>query len=178
MNKRTLNCIPMAIAATLTISTATATSVTAPLTPSFNWQTVVNNGDYMPTAACDPVVPSAPPCRKFNSYNQPSLNTKKLVVFRARSKGGQGGEPVHGVYTRDMAKDGPVSKILDRDTLVPQPNNLSSLFVEPPSFPRIDIDARMIATRGNHQPVWKYTLPMAPILGWALPVSIPTPSVP
>ena len=159
MNKRTLNCIPMVIAATLTISTAAATSVAAPLTPSFNWQTVVNNGDYIPTGACDPAVPSAPPCRKFNSYNQPSLNRKKLVVFRARSKGGKGGEPVHGVYTRDMSKEGPVVMILDRDTLVPEPNNLSSLFVEPPSFPRIDIDARMIATRGNHQPVWKYTLP-------------------
>ncbi|MDD5113591.1 MAG: hypothetical protein PHC94_06210 [Methylobacter sp.] len=159
MNKRTLNSITIVIAAALIIPTAAATDTAKPVAPSFKWQTVVNNGDYIPSDDCNPSIPSAPPCRKFNSYNQPSLNTKRLVVFRARSKGGQGGEPVHGVYTRDMAKTGPVVKILDRDTLVPQPNNLSSLFVEPPSFPRIDINARMIATRGNHQPTWKFTLP-------------------
>lgn len=141
------------------IATTTVGLALAAPQNSFNWSTVVNNGDYMPTASCNPAAPSASLCRQFNSYNQPSLNTKKLVVFRARSKGGQGGEPIHGVYTRDMDKHSPVLSILDRDTLVPQPNNLSSLFVEPPSFPRIDIDSAMIATRGNHQPVWEYVLP-------------------
>lgn len=119
------------------------------------WQTVVNNGDLMPTAACQA---DAANCRTFNSYNQPSLNAKKRVVFRARSKGGKGGEPVHGVYTKDMSQAGPIVRVLDRDTEVPQPNNLSAVFIEPPSFPRIDSVTDMIATRGNHKPVWEYTL--------------------
>lgn len=122
----------------------------------FDWATVVNNGDYMPTDTCDPSAPSIPSCRTFNSYNQPSVNVDGLVVMRARSRGGQGqGQPVHGVYSRDMATEGPVVKILDRDTLVPAPNNRGAEFIEPPSFPRIDIRTDTIATRGNHQPVWK-----------------------
>ncbi len=70
-----------------------------------------------------------------------------------------GGEPAHGVYSRDMARNGPVIPIFDRNTLVPQPNNLGSTFIEPPSFPRIDMWSNTIASRGNHQPVWEYTLP-------------------
>ncbi len=156
MKDRSFNYLPIAIATTLAMSAMAASSEAAPV---FRWQTVVNNGNYMPTDYCDPSTPSAPSCRKYNSYNQPSLNKNELIVFRARSKGGQGGEPIHGIYTRNMKKATPIVKILDRDTLVPQPNNLSSMFVEPPSFPRIDIDSNMIATRGNHQPVWRYTLP-------------------
>jgi hypothetical protein len=159
MNNRTLN-YTLAIVTTLTISAATTSIAAPPPLPSFNWQTVVNNGDYIPTASCNPTTPTAPPCRKYNSYNQPSINEKKLVVFRARSKGGSGGEPVHGVYTRDMNTGSAIVKILDRGTtLVPNPNNQSSTFIEPPSFPRIDMTSSMIATRGNHQPVWGYTLP-------------------
>jgi hypothetical protein len=149
----------MAIVTTLTIS-ATATSVAAPPpAPSFSWQTVVNNGDYIPTANCNPTTSTSAPCRKFNSYNQPSVNEKNLVVFRARSKGGSGGEPVHGVYTRDMKKGGAIVKILDRETLVANPNTESATFIEPPSFPRIDMNSSMIATRGNHKPLFGYTLP-------------------
>jgi hypothetical protein len=137
-----------------TLGAAAATVAAAPPAP-FVWSTVVNNGDFMPTDTCTPASP-APACRKFNSYNQPSVNADRLVVIRARSKGGQGGgQPVHGVYTRDMAAAGPVVKILDRNTLVPQPNNRDTVFVEPPSFPRIDIWSDTMATRGNHQPVWK-----------------------
>jgi len=121
----------------------------------FTWSTVVNNGDDMPTATCNPAAPLAPLCRKFNSYNQPSVNAARLVVFRARSRGGGQAQPIHGVYTRDMADAGPVVKILDRDTPVPPPNNRGTVFIEPPSFPRIDIDSNTVATRGNHQPVWK-----------------------
>ena len=124
----------------------------------FHWSTVANNGDFMPTDACDPTDPQAtsPPCRRFNSYNQPSVNANGMVVMRARSRGGQGGEPVHGVYSRDMAAAGPVVRILDRGGAVPQPNNTQATFIEPPSFPRIDIRSNTIATRGNHQPVWTY----------------------
>ncbi|MDD2659790.1 MAG: hypothetical protein PHY54_08940 [Methylococcales bacterium] len=167
----------------LTVIAAAVQSAMAAPPVSFNWSTVVNNGAYIPTNTCDPAAanPTTPPCKKFNSYNQPSVNGKGLVVFRARSKGGEGGgggegetaagiaddggsevgnQPVHGVYTRDMSILGaPIVKILDRNTLAPQPNNLDSVFIEPPSFPRIDIGSNTIATRGNHQPVWRYTLP-------------------
>ncbi len=116
----------------------------------FVWQTVVNNG-Y--------VVPGDPNGRNFNSYNQPSINMLGLVVVRARSKGGSGGEPAHGIYTRNMTSLSPIETIFDRNTLVPMPNNLGSTFIEPPSFPRIDLIASTIASRGNHQPVWEFTLP-------------------
>ena len=116
---------------------------------AFDWQTVVNNGVTVPGDT-----------RTFNSYNQPSVNVHQLVVFRARSKGGSGGEPAHGVFTRDMAKKkAALVVIFDRNTTVPQPNNLGSMFVEPPSFPRIDMSSATIASRGNHQPVWNYLLP-------------------
>ena len=89
MNNRTLN-YTMAIVTTLAIS-ATATSVAAPATVA-QFQ-LANGGQqrrlHTDCTICDPTTPTAPPCRKFNSYNQPSVNEKKLVVFRARSKGGQ-----------------------------------------------------------------------------------------
>lgn len=113
-----------------------------------DWQVVVNNGVTVPGDL-----------RKFNSYNQPSVNADGLVVFRARSKGGMSGEPAHGVYTRDMALGTDVTRLLDRHTEVPHPNNLGTTFVEPPSFPRIDLWSNTIATRGNHPPVWTYLLP-------------------
>jgi hypothetical protein len=117
--------------------------------PAFDWVTVVNNNDVMP---------GAPGARTFNSYNQPSVNQDGLVVFRARSKGGDKlGQPTHGIYTRDMLAGGPIVRILDRTTEVPDPNNLGTTFVETPSFPRIDMKSDTIATRGNHQPVWTYT---------------------
>jgi hypothetical protein len=162
---------------------ATALAATAAPGAAFEWQVVVNNGDLMPSDICDPSDPPDPPgptCRHFNSYNQPSVNIDQLVVMRARSKGGGGGDggggeggggesgghgnqPVHGIYTRDMAIGSPVVKILDRNTEVPQPNNINippsnpllTTFVETPSFPRIDMWSDTMATRGNHQPVWK-----------------------
>ena len=61
--------------------------------PRFTWTTVVNNNDLMPGAS---------PTRNFNSYNQPAINKLGVVVFRARSRGGEGqglaqGEPVRGI---------------------------------------------------------------------------------
>ena len=130
---------------------ATATTVAAaPPTPAFDWTTVVNNNVSMP---------GAPLNRTFNSYNQPSVNLNGLVVMRARSIGGGGQPATHGIYTRDMSvDDSEIIRILDRTTAVPQPNNLGTTFVETPSFPRIDMDSDTIATRGNHQPVWRYLL--------------------
>jgi len=79
-----------------------------------------------------------------------------------------GNQPVHGIYTRDMSIAGsPIVRILDRKTEVPPPNNIRrppenspnsgplTTFVETPSFPRIDRLSDTVATRGNHQPVWK-----------------------
>ncbi|MBE0618035.1 MAG: hypothetical protein IH608_08930, partial [Proteobacteria bacterium] len=139
---RTLSFVLVAV---LSGATALAGS---PAPPWFTWATVVNNNDKMPGAPLD---------RTFNSYNQPSINVRGLVVIRARSIGG-GGEPAtHGIYTRDMsdpASPGPIVKILDRSSVVPEPNNQASKFIETPSFPRIDMTSDTIATRGNHQPVW------------------------
>ncbi|MGE5088348.1 MAG: hypothetical protein ACM3QY_04405 [Candidatus Levyibacteriota bacterium] len=139
----------------------TAGSAIAATPPPYRgtWSTVVNNGDYMPTSSCNPSVPTSA-CKKFNSYNQPSVNANQVVVIRARSSGGEGGgggQPVHGVYTRDMRVLGPVVRILDRSSVVPQPDNRGTLFTEPPSFPRIDLGSKTIVTRGNHQPVWQQT---------------------
>jgi hypothetical protein len=135
------------LAATISAGSAQAAPKPKP-EPAFDWFTVVNNNDVMP---------GAPGVRTFNSYNQPSVNQDGLVVFRARSKGGDKlGQPTHGIYTRDMLTGGEIVRILDRTTEVPEPNNLETTFVETPSFPRIDMRSATIATRGNHQPVWNY----------------------
>ena len=113
------------------------------------WTTVVNNNTLIPGST-----------KTFNSYNQPSVNGSGLVVFRARSKGGNGGEPIHGIYTRRMSVGNqPIVMLFDRDSQVPQPNNTGSTFLEFPSIPRIDFSANTIATRGQSQPVWTYQLP-------------------
>lgn len=75
--------------------------------------------------------------RTFTSYNQPSLNVDRLVVFRGRVKGG-GGEPTHGILVRDVAEKSVVTTIFDHTTRVPQPNNTDATFIAPPSLPRID----------------------------------------
>jgi hypothetical protein len=110
---------------------------------------VVNNSFVVPTDVLQ---------RTFNSYNAPSVNVDRLVVFRGRTRGGPGGEPDHGVFVRDMALHAPVATVLDRSRLVPQPNNLSARFTEPPSFPRIDLSSSTIASRGNHPPAWRAVL--------------------
>lgn len=146
-------------------------ALAAPPTTIFQWSTVVNNNDCMP-------IDGYSGCRTFNSYNQPSVNESGLVVMRARSRGGPPlGPATHGIYIRDMSKKNrPVVRILDRNTDVPQPNNQSTTFTETPSFPRIDMGSDTIATRGNHQPVWKedeeepsgttgiYTNPFGPLI--------------
>lgn len=131
-----------------TVSAQIETVPTPEPTIQLSWDVVVNNGFTVPNDT-----------RVFNSYNQPSVNINNFVVFRARSKGGSAGEPAHGVYSRDMNANGDVVPIFDRTTLVPQPNNLGSMFIEPPSFPRMDIFSKTMASRGNHQPIWDYFLP-------------------
>lgn len=121
-----------------------------------NWRTVVNNKMTVPGSS-----------QLFNSYNQPSINANGLVVFKGQSKSGSGSSgPRIGVYTRDVSHGGmqPITKIADRDTAVPQPNNIYyngvlATFTEFPSFPRIDLNSDTVAVRGQSQPVWTYTLP-------------------
>ena len=92
---------------------ASAVSTTAS-GATFDWSTVVNNGDPVPGST-----------RMFNSYSPPSVNARGMVVFRGRSRGGQGqGEPERGVYARNMSNAASVVvKIADVQTIVPQPNN-------------------------------------------------------
>ena len=167
------------VAALASLAAVYAVDAAPPAPPWFEWTTVVNNNDLMPTD--DPRCLQTPTPRRclFNSYNQPSVNVNGLVVIRARSRGGGGGggagggsepgggenQPIHGIYTRDMGVAGsPIVRILDRTVEVPQPNNAHyppfnpslTTFIETPSFPRIDMMSDTIATRGNHQPVWVY----------------------
>jgi hypothetical protein len=87
MNYRYLQSKILTLGLTVIAITTFQVGMAAP-PASFNWSTVVNNGDLMPTDACtaDPTN-----CRTFNSYNQPSVNVNGLVVIRARSRGGEGG---------------------------------------------------------------------------------------
>lgn len=121
-----------------------------------DWQTVVNNSDAAPQSTPQGSTDY------FFSYNQPAVNDQGQVVFRARAKpisGGGGGEPVRGIYTRDMSTPGqPINIVADNlGVLVPTPNTTAATFTEFPSTPRIDATSAMVATRAQSQPV--YILP-------------------
>jgi hypothetical protein len=146
-------------------------------TLTYEWYTAANNGDLMPTGSsadcgsCHDVPagggePSAEGTKRFNSYNQPAINKDGVVVFRARSRGGEGGgtvqgEPERGIYVRNLAEQGPLFVAFRRHGTVPQPNNTTTgsdmgpaAFNEFPSVPRIDAGSDAIATRGQSTPVW------------------------
>lgn len=93
---------------------------------------------------------------RYSSYGQPSVNSRGLVVFRARSTQGQSRQT--GIYQRIFPK-GAIMKVADLDTFVPEPNNLDSMFKEFPAIPRISENNDLIAFRGNHTPAYRYTLP-------------------
>lgn len=126
------------------------------------WRTVVNNTVSVPGDA-DPLQ------RNFNSYNQPSVNSAGLVVFRARSKGGAGsGEPASGIFTRDMSGPAnPLNTIASRQSVAPAPAYVpqpgytyaptGATFNEFPAIPRIDTGSSSIATRGQTPPVMEIT---------------------
>ncbi|SFN59235.1 hypothetical protein [Dokdonella immobilis] len=119
----------------------------------FSWETGVNNGT---------IAPGGDPAATFRSYNQPAIDNAGLIVFRARSSAGSGAQ-ISGVYQRDLSGPNPVVKLVARDDVVPDPNNTSyngvpSSFTEFPSTPRIDQDTGLVATRGQHKPVWTYLL--------------------
>jgi hypothetical protein len=148
---------------------------------TYEWYTVANNGDVIPTdstsdcGSChDDMASSGGQAsagnKVFNSYNQPAVNKDGVVVFRARSRGGEGvgpgqGEPERGIYMRNLADNGPLHLLFRRRGPVPQPNNtttgndgLLASFNEFPSVPRIDAGSDTIATRGQSTPVWTYML--------------------
>lgn len=121
---------------------------TAHAAPIFNWETVVNNGDAVPTTA---------PVKNFNSYNQPSINDAGLVVFRARSSGQGGQGPATGIFTRDISTSGnQIIPIAVRGGMVPTPNTVTNpgpaTFNEFASFPRIDANSGSLAFRGQSTP--------------------------
>ncbi len=159
--------VAVPLAATGAVLTAPAASAAA---PQRTWVTVVNNGENPPGAAIH-----------FNSYSQPSVSSNGVVAFRGRTQGNDGGggegegdvsalaadgggsggvgNPVRGVFSRDMAVAGSsVVAVAQTAGLVPQPNNLDGRFNEFPSFPRITSDGSSIVTRGQSTPVWTYTL--------------------
>lgn len=122
------------------------------------WVTVVNAADAPPGAET----------LRYFSFNQPSVNRLGTVVFRGRARGSTGGEqaqsegggPLTGVWFRSLcSSEGILTKMVDRNTLVPAPNSNGVNFRETPSIPRIDADFDFMATRGNHQPVETVTLP-------------------
>ena len=117
------------------------------------WAPIANSGTDIPGTN----VP-------FRSFNQPSVNRDGLVVFRAR--GGGQGQPLRGIYTRDMSvMASSIDTIAARGDLVPWPNNTSTppeggelaSFLEFPSFARIDANSDRVATRAQHEPVWTWS---------------------
>ena len=151
MKNNRIPCVMIgALAAMLWPSIQTIHAV--PLPEELSWSTVVNNMNTIPDTG-----------KVFNSYNQPSINAWGHVVFRARSKGPN---PVSGIYERNMlVADGSLTKIADRSSVVPGPNNTPfvpddslATFNEFPSIPRIGIWSDTSATRGNSTPVWTYML--------------------
>lgn len=140
-----------AIPTATTTPTSGASCSSAISSATGKWVTVVNNS-YTPPGVTG---------MNFFSYNQPSINSNGMVVFRARAKaagGAAGGEPHRGVWAVNLCSSPALQTIVDNATLVPDPNNLGVTFTETPSIPRIDISSSLLATRGNSQPVWTYVV--------------------
>lgn len=116
----------------------------------FEWRVVTDNTREIPGFAG----------RMLNSYNDPSVNSQGLVVFRARSTGKQGG-PIRGIFAREMAEGRPLYNVYLAQAVVPWPNNAAyngaeGRFNEFPSFARVDAGSPTIVTRGQTQPTWAY----------------------
>ena len=140
----------------VTLTTAGVTTVidappASALSSQMAWTTVAN---------FDSVPPGNPSGVSFNSFSQPSVNDTGLVVFRARTKAAQGGQPVRGIYTRDAsAQNAPISTVAEVGGTVADPNNTGATFNEFPSFPRLDATSSDVVTRGQSTPVLSTTLP-------------------
>jgi hypothetical protein len=142
LKQKKFSCLELVVTTPIIIILIAMNTVGTSSAEAFTFSTVINNGDLIPSTD-----------KNFNSYNQPSINDNGLVVIRARSRGG-GGEPVSGIFTRDMLSLEPVQTVTTRNSIVPAPNNTNATFNEFPSFPRIDSKSSMFAFRGQSQPVW------------------------
>lgn len=120
------------------------------------WKVVANNQTLIPDSLS----------LNFFSYNQPSVNSSGMVVFRGRARDSSGSSGsgsgsagssgmTRGVFAVDICVTRPTMYTVgDTNMLVPDPNNTGAQFNEFPSIPRIDIDSAVIATRGQSDPVW------------------------
>ncbi len=136
------------------------------------WKVLANDATFIPGSADI----------AFFSFNPPSVNTSGLVVFRGRAKGatgsggggGGGGAMSRGVFAIDACLGSlTLYTVADTTMPVPAPNDTNASFTEFPSFPRIDIDSGVLATRGQSTPVW--TLPDGTKTGTSgVYVSLPT----
>jgi hypothetical protein len=145
MNSRRNIVIAAAVATALLACPAVAQGQAA-----FEWKVVTDNMREIPGFAG----------RTLNSYNDPSVNSQGLVVFRARSTGKQGG-PIRGIFARDMGEGLPMEIVYLAQSEVPWPNNTAynsnaGRFNEFPSFARVDAGSPTIVTRGQSQPTWGY----------------------
>jgi hypothetical protein len=145
MNSRRNTIIGAAVATVLLAMPAAAAGPA-----DLDWQVVTDNTREIPGFAG----------RTLNSYNDPSVNSSGLVVFRARSTGKQGG-PIRGIFARDMGEGLPMDIVYLAQSEVPWPNNASyngvdGRFNEFPSFARVDAGSWTIVTRGQSQPTWAY----------------------
>jgi hypothetical protein len=139
------------IAVTLFCSKPVFAEAPGKLPESYTWRTAVNNLNLVPGTDS----------KLFNSYNQPSVSSRGIVAFRARSKGP---DTMSGIYRRNMnPSGGGIEMIFDRNTTVPTPNNTVyppennlANFIEFPSIPRLSSLTGTVATRGNSQPTWTY----------------------
>ena len=148
---RLVSAVLASVLAVAGVSTVIASQPASALSSQMQWTTVANFND---------VPPGSPSGTVFNSFSQPSVNDAGLVVFRARTKAVQGGQPVRGIYTRSMASSNqPISTVAEVGDTVPAPNNLGATFNEFPAFPRIDATSSNVATRGQSSPVLSVTLP-------------------
>jgi hypothetical protein len=145
-SKRNINIIIAAAVATVLLGLPAVGQGQA----ATEWKVVTDNTREIPGFAG----------RTLNSYNDPSVNSKGFVVFRARSTGKQGG-PIRGIFSRDMAEQLPMGVVYLAQLEVPWPNNTSyngdaGRFNEFPSFARVDAGSSTIVTRGQSQPTWGY----------------------
>ncbi|MDE3147545.1 MAG: hypothetical protein KGL23_08945, partial [Acidobacteriota bacterium] len=93
------------------VSTVVSVPSASAISTQLQWKTVANFSDIPPGGAAS---------ANFNSFNQPSVNDAGLVVFRARTKAAQGGQPVRGIYTRSMASSNqPISTVAEVGDTVP-----------------------------------------------------------
>ena len=181
MKNRIMKCIPMAIATALG-GTMAVPAASAPFLNDLPWYTVVNNGDVMPDSTKKFNAYNQPSVNNLGDVVFRARSKggdggggegESLISSAAEGGGGSeaAGGPTRGIYKRCMWLNGviappenPILKIADVESVVPQPNNTkygSSLasFNEFPAFPRSDFNSEAIATRGQSQPVYTYTLP-------------------